>query len=172
MEGAGASIKFGLAGIAIGSATAFVTDKVYGMIAPKLTGTSGAVGQGLLTAVVGGALASVMIFAGDRVLESLMDMGGDPLFRTTYYQAAFLGSGTARMAVSNFQGVLNSVMPKAAPVVSPMASDKQASSKEIPYTPMPVNMGIGPQMQLPQTSGKSRKTPGCAAGMNCGSIML
>ena len=172
MEGAGASIKFGLAGIAIGSATAFVTDKVYGMIAPKLMGTSGAVGQGLLTAVVGGALASVMIFAGDRVLESMMDMGGDPLFRTTYYQAAFLGSGTARMAVSNFQGVLNSVMPKAAPAVSPKPD--QQPSRELPYTPMPVNMGIGPQMGLPPSSasGKARKTPGCAAGMNCGSIML
>lgn len=171
MEGAGGSIKFGLAGIAVGSATAFVTDKVYGMIAPSLMGKSGAVGQGLLTAVVGGALASVMIFAGDRVLESMMDMGGDPLFRTTYYQAAFLGSGTARMAVANFQGVLSSLMPKNTPVAAP-TPDKQ-SSREMPYTPMPVNVGLGPQMGMPPAtpSGKTR-TPGCAAGMNCGSIML
>lgn len=163
-------MKFGLAGFVAGSSTGWVTDKVYGVIAPHLTGSSprSTLTQSALTAVVGGALASVMIYAGDRVLESVMDMSGDPLFRTTFYQSAFLGSSTARMTISNVQAVFNAL------------TAMKSSGGPAPYAPMPVGKNPmqepGPVMQPPQKvyepPMQRRATPSCQAGTSCGSIML
>lgn len=168
MEGAGASLRYGLAGLIAGSSTGWVTDKVYGYISPHLTLTRGTnLTSSALSAVVGGALVSVMIYAGDRVLESVVDMDADPLFRSTFYQSAFLGSSTARMAVSNVQAVWSSLMP---------ATQKGGPMQ---YNPMPVakNNPVqepGPVMQpgLSQAPVQRRATPSCQSGTSCGSIML
>lgn len=168
MEGAGASLRYGLAGLIAGSSTGWMTDKVYAYISPHLTAPKGTtLTLSALNAVVGGALVSVMIFAGDRVLESVVDMDADPLFRTTFYQSAFLGSSTARMAVANVQAVWSSLMP-AGKAGGPMA-----------YNPMPVakNNPVqepGPVMQPPlrEPPMQRRATPSCQSGTSCGSIML
>lgn len=168
MEGAGASLRYGLAGLIAGSSTGWVTDKVYGYISPHLTLTRGTnLTSSALSAVVGGALVSVMIYAGDRVLESVVDMDADPLFRSTFYQSAFLGSSTARMAVSNVQAVWSSMMPT------------PQKGGPMQYNPMPVakNNPVqepGPVMQpgLSQPPVQRRATPSCQSGTSCGSIML
>lgn len=169
MEGAGASLRFGLAGFVVGASTGWATDRVYGFIAPHLQSSTprSTMTQSALTAVVGGALVSVMMYAGDRVLESVMDMAGDPLFRMTYYQSALLGSSTARMTISNIQGVLSSVVPSGSSGSlmknSPMPVSKQTPMQE----PGPV---MQPPAQAPQMQRKA--IPSCAAGSSCGSIML
>jgi hypothetical protein len=166
MEGAGASVKFGLAGLAAGASTAWVTDRAWNFVSPYVNmGGRGAVTQSALTAVAAGALASVMIFAGDRALESIVDMGNDPLFRTTYYQAAFLGSSTARSAVSNVQVVLNSVVAPSTLGILPPPS--QGPVKYTPPPPKGYGGGVGPVMQAPR-----RAVPSCQSGMSCGAIKL
>lgn len=168
MEGAGASLRYGLAGFVAGSSTGWATDKVFGLIAPHLTmGTQrSTVTQAALSAVVGGAIASVMIYAGDRVLESVVDMDADPLFRTTFYQSAFLGSSTARMVVSNVQSVWSSLM--LAHKGGPMAYNPMPVAKNNPVQePGPV---MQPNVMPPPT--QRRATPSCQSGTSCGSIML
>ena len=163
-------MKFGLAGFVVGSSTGWVTDKVYGLVSPHLMSATprSNVMQSALNAVVGGALVSVMVFAGDRVLESVMDMGNDPLFRTTYYQSAILSSSTARMVMGNIQATLNGIIPTVS-----------GKSGQMPYAPMPVSkknpdQEPGPVMQGPPSTGPmmKRAIPSCAAGSTCGSIML
>lgn len=176
MEGAGASVKFGLAGLAAGATTAWVTDRAWNFVSPYVNmGGRGAVTQSALTAVAAGALASVMIFAGDRALESVVDMGNDPLFRTTYYQAAFLGSSTARSAVSNVQVVLGSLVTPSSPSGAPPT---QGPMKYTPPPPKGYGGGVGPVMQAPDISPappapqQRRAVPSCQSGMSCGAIML
>lgn len=178
MEGAGASVKFGLAGLAAGATTAWVTDRAWNYVSPYVNfGGRGAVTQSALTAVAAGALASVMIFAGDRALESVVDMGNDPLFRTTYYQAAFLGSSTARAAVSNVQVVLGSVITPPASSGAPL-TPAQGPVKYTPPPPKGYGGGVGPVMQQPENPPAmsippmNRAVPKCQSGMSCGAIML
>lgn len=164
-------MRYGLSGFVAGSSTAWVTDKVYSYVAPQLIRTgSPSITQSTLTAVVGGAFVSVMIFAGDRLLESVVDMNADPLFRMTFYQSAFLGSSTARMAVANVQDIWNRVL----------VIGKTGSGGPAPYAPMPVGKNPmqepGPVMQPPpkvyEPPMQKRATPSCQAGTSCGSIML
>lgn len=178
MEGAGASVKFGLAGLAAGATTAWVTDRAWNFVSPYVNmGGRGAVTQSALTAVAAGALASVMIFAGDRALESVVDMGNDPLFRTTYYQAAFLGSSTARAAVSNVQVVLGTIITPPSSSGVPM-TPAQGPVKYTPPPPKGYGGGVGPVMQQPENPPAmsippmSRAVPKCQSGMSCGAIML
>jgi hypothetical protein len=173
MEGAGGSIKFGLAGLVAGASTAWVTDRAWNYLSPYISsGSRGAVTQSALSAVAAGALASVMIYGGDKALEMVMDMGPDPLFRQTYYQAAFLGSSTARSAVSSVQIVLGTLItPPAAPVAT------RVQTAAAPYTAPPkagYGEGVGPVMQPPPMAmaTQRRAVPNCSAGQNCGSIML
>ena len=175
MEGAGASLRYGVAGLLAGSSTAWVTDKVYGYVAPQLIRTgSPSLTQSALTAVVGGAFVSVMIYAGDRVLESVVDMDADPLFRSTFYQSAFLGSSTARMAVANVQDIWTRALGMARsaegqkpfmPVAknNPVQGPGPALPPETPY--------LAPHGQVHQPPQR-RATPSCQSGTSCGSIML
>lgn len=163
-------MRYGLTGFVAGSSTAWATDKVYGYVAPHLIRTgSPSITQSALTAVVGGAFVSVMIFAGDRFLESVVDMDADPLFRTTFYQSAFLGSSTARRVVADVQDIWNRVL-----LIG------KTTNGPAPYAPMPVGKNPaqepGPVMQPPpkiyDQPMQRRATPSCQSGTSCGSIML
>lgn len=172
MEGAGASVKFGLAGLVAGATTAWATDRAWVYLSPYLApGGHAPVTHSALVAVTSGAVVSLMIYAGDVGLESVIDMGSDPLFRTTYYQAAFIGSSTARTAISSVHHVLGSLLSAkaAAPPSTP------GGSKPAPTPKGPLGWGEGPGPVIPpppHMSRKMRAVPSCQSGMNCGAIML
>jgi len=192
MEGAGNAIRYGLAGIAVGTATGFVTDKVYQMLlAPNLQ-VSGNVSRAALTAVAAGSLASLMMFAGAQALEMVVDVGNDPLFMSTYYQSAFFSQSTARISISSLQQVMSSLMPQSAPKPPPSGGSTQppagAPTHAAPYTGLgPAHMpahaapytGLGPaRMPTQQHSPAVDFTPqhsampSCGKGTVCGAIVL
>lgn len=172
MEGAGNAIRYGLAGIAVGTLTGFVTDKVYQMaLAPQLQ-VSGNISRAALTAVVAGSLASVMLWGGAQVLETVVDVGNDPLFMTTYYQSAFFSQSTARIAISSLQQVVASGMPQSAP-------KQQQGSAPPPPAQAKAYEGLGPA-HMPQSPAHSpamnytqmSAVPSCGQGTVCGAIVL
>lgn len=165
-------MKFGLAGLAAGASTAWVTDRVWNYLGPMIpTAGHGVVTHAALVAVAAGSLTSLMIFAGDRALETMIDMTNDPLYRTTYYQAVFLGSSTARSALSNVQVVLGTLL------TPPSSGIPAGSGGPAKYTPPPKGGygGVGPVMQQPQATPVAtmqKAVPSCQSGMSCGAIML
>lgn len=171
MEGAGNAIRYGLAGIAVGTTTGFVTDKVYHMLlAPNLQ-VSGNISRAALTAVAAGSLASLMIFGGAQALEMIVDVGSDPLFMTTYYQSAFFSQSTARIAISSLQQVLASAIPQSAP------KQQQGPPPPAPAHAKPYE-GLGPAQIPHQASSPAVNftphpaVPSCGQGTVCGAIVL
>ena len=109
-EGVGNAVKYGLAGIVVGTTTGFLTDTVYSKVAGYTSwGNEGNVSKSAVSLIVAGTLSAGFMFGGDMVLESAMDVGKDPLFRIMFYQSCFLSQNTVKVAIGGVRSLLGGI---------------------------------------------------------------
>lgn len=109
-EGVGNAIKYGLAGIVVGTATGAATDLVYSKIAGYASWSGeGNVSKSAVSVIVAGSIAAGFMFGGDRVLEATFDVANDPLFRILFYQSAFLSQNTVKVAIGGVRTLISGV---------------------------------------------------------------
>lgn len=182
-EGVGNAIKYGLAGIVVGTATGAATDLVYSKIAGYASWSGeGNVSKSAVNVIVAGSIAAGFMFGGDMFLEASFDIGKDPLFRILFYQSAFLSQNTVKVAVGGVRTLMNGVAasipgskggyspPSQIPVLGPAQMPAPRSAAPPPAT----NVVSAPQFDehpmLSQYGGPSN----CSSGgtKTCGQNRL
>lgn len=162
-EGAGNAVKYGLAGIAVGTATGVVTDMVFRQIGNMVQWSGeGNTSKLAVHAILAGTVSSVMLYGGSMVLENMMDVSKDPLYLIIYYNTAVMSQNTIRQAISGVRQFLP----------NPMGSPQSPSQ----LTPKPVAPGpvMNPPGGVPPPPHEKTMTPcamrnkGKVSGAPCG----
>lgn len=103
------AIKFAVAGTAVGVGAAItadlITSKLLMPIIPPGHGTSvaGRIGRLLFVGVGTTVVASTVLLAGDKVMNTVGGAAEDPLYRMFYYLVGFQSMQTTRQSVAAFR---------------------------------------------------------------------
>jgi hypothetical protein len=119
-EGVGNAVKYGLAGLVVGTATGSVTDMIYSKIGGYIAWSGeGNVSKSAVSVIVAGSVAAAFMFGGDMLLESAFDVAQDPLFRVMFYQSAFISQSTVKVAITGVRSLIGGVVSGAGGNTSP-----------------------------------------------------
>lgn len=160
------AVQMGIAGIAIGSATAWAGDYIFAQ-ALQMSGMNkgdsmlnnlGQTGRAAFQVVVAGSFGALMMYSGDKVLEMVTN-GQDPLYHVLYYQVAFSTSATIMSAARGVKVVLDQLT----------AASQSTQQAPPPKTTMENvqaqrNAAVAASYQSHRMGGRT----GCLAGTGCG----
>jgi hypothetical protein len=182
-EAAFRAVKYGLAGLVIGTTTSALGDMIYQKLvaqtmqkamAASNTNLGGIAGVAL-NAVLAGAFGSLVIYAGDQVFESVV--GDDFLGHLIFYQSAFLTSGSLRAATGSIQMAVNQLVALDASIVRNHTSPQSGTPIQTgtppgaPTKPKPISVETAPAQGITELYAvKSSKTSSCVTGMCGGSL--
>lgn len=162
------AVQMGIAGIAVGAATAWTGDYIFSQ-ALEMSGMNkqgsamnnlGQTGRAAFQIVVAGSFGALMMYAGDKVLEAITN-GNDPLYHVLYYQVAFSTSATIMSAARGVRVVLDQAVA---------ATQGGQSASAPPKTPLEQtrdarNAAVAQSYQSHRMGGAKK---GCLAGVGCG----
>ncbi len=151
-EGAANAIKYGLAGVAVGTATGVATDFFFRQIGNVVQWSGeGNTAKMVVHSILAGTVSSVMLYGGSMLLETVADVSNDPLYLIVYYNTALMSQNTIRQAVSGMRHLLP----------NPISLGPPQSSQHAPPVLGPEKPHAGPVMgpqkpHLPPQMGPQR----------------